>query len=565
MTADANGAFSFDVTGLTPPFMLKGDEGSTRLYALTLKSGTTELNALTTAVLAAASDRDLDEEWSGDHGHAVQNVGRVMTSLRTVLAPLFQHYGVKFGEDWDESRAYRTMLREVNFVVRSGVVTVTNKATGAVIFTALLSDLASGVLHPENIPGGAVTPPPPAACVYVYSAWGACLSNASQTRTVTSSSPAGCTGTTVLSQACVYTPPVIDGAALYAQKCANCHGPLATSSKKGRTAAQITAAGMTMGLSAAQVQALATVLVTTTPPPTACTYTTGAWGACQPSSTQTRTVTAAPAGCTGTPPASSQSCTYVPPVTTCSSFTYSGFGACQSNNTQVRTVASSSPSGCTGGTPVLTQSCTYVPPITTCSSFTYSAFGACQSNNTQTRSVTSSSPSGCTGGTPVLTQACTYVPPVTTCSSFTYSAFGACQSNNTQVRTVTSSSPSGCTGGTPVLAQSCTYVPPVTTCSSFTYSGFGACQSNNTQVRTVTSSSPSGCTGGTPVLAQACTYTPPLDGTALYNQYCSGCHGNGKKGASASATRSAISSNKGGMGSLSNLTTAQLQAISSAP
>ena len=107
----------------------------------------------------------------------------------------------------------------------------------------------------------------------------------------------------------------------------------------------------------------------------------------------------------------SQACTYVPPVTTCSAFTYSAWGACQPDGTQTRTVATSSPSGCTGGTPVTTQACTYVPPVTTCSAFTYSAWGACQSNNTQTRTVLTSSPSGCTGGTPVTTQACTYTAP----------------------------------------------------------------------------------------------------------------------------------------------------------
>jgi hypothetical protein len=46
----------------------------------------------------------------------------------------------------------------------------------------------------------------------------------------------------------------------------------------------------------------------------ACTYTTGTWGACDATGTQTRTVTASPAGCTGTAPASSQSCT--PPAPT---------------------------------------------------------------------------------------------------------------------------------------------------------------------------------------------------------------------------------------------------------
>ena len=56
--------------------------------------------------------------------------------------------------------------------------------------------------------------------------------------------------------------------------------------------------------------------------------------------------------------------------------------------------------------------------------------------------------------------------------------------------------------------------------------------------------------------------TAPLpNGTALYNQYCSGCHGSSKLGKSASAIQNAIKSNKGGMGSLKSLTAAQITAI----
>jgi hypothetical protein len=201
----------------------------------------------------------------------------------------------------------------------------------------------------------------------------------------------------------------------------------------------------------------------------------------------------------------------------------------------------------------------------TCTAFTYSAFADCQPDGTQTRTVLTSTPTGCTGGGPILSQTCTYVPPTNACTSFTYSAYGACQPDNSQTRTVLTSSPAGCTGGTPVLSQACTYVPPVNTCTSFTYSAYGACQANNTQTRTVLTSSPAGCTGGAPVLSQACTYVPPIDGAALYTQYCSGCHGNSKKGKSATAIQNAINGNVGGMGSLSALTPAQVAAISAAP
>lgn len=70
---------------------------------------------------------------------------------------------------------------------------------------------------------------------------------------------------------------------------------------------------------------------------------------------------------------------------------------------------SSSPSGCVG-TPVTSQSCTYNPGATACTSWSYSAWGPCQSNNTQTRTVTASYPSGCVGSpsSSQLSQSCTY-------------------------------------------------------------------------------------------------------------------------------------------------------------
>jgi mono/diheme cytochrome c family protein len=71
------------------------------------------------------------------------------------------------------------------------------------------------------------------------------------------------------------TPQPTDGPTLYANNCAGCHGPLATSTKKNRTATQIQGAinsiSQMSGLSsltAAEVQAIAEALVDTTPQPT---------------------------------------------------------------------------------------------------------------------------------------------------------------------------------------------------------------------------------------------------------------------------------------------------------
>jgi mono/diheme cytochrome c family protein len=69
-------------------------------------------------------------------------------------------------------------------------------------------------------------------------------------------------------------PATTDGPTLYANNCAGCHGSLATSTKIGRTAAQITAAISSVSamsglksLTSAQVAAIATALAAQTPPP----------------------------------------------------------------------------------------------------------------------------------------------------------------------------------------------------------------------------------------------------------------------------------------------------------
>jgi len=578
--ADADGTFSFDVNGLTPPFTLTAvDAAGTTLQALAKSAGQTNVDALTTIAVSMAGDNLVLGASSFDDGYE-----SMLRKLRTVLAPLFSHYGVKFGDDVAESRAFRAMLKEVTFDVTARTLTVTNKATGGVIFTAPLSDLSSGVLHPENIPGGTVTPP--GACTYTSSAWGACQSNGTQTRTVTGA-PAGCTGTPPAStQACTYVPPILTCTGFTYNTWTPAVCP--TSGQQTRTVAISTPAGCTGG---------APVLSQSCTPSVTCNaFTYNAWApaTCPANGQQSRTVaTSSPAGCTGGAPVLSQACTYVPPVVTCTSFNYSTWGTCSASGQQTRTVTSSAPAGCTGGTPVLSQACT--PPPVTCNAFTYNAWtpAVCPASGAQTRTVATSAPAGCTGGSPVVAQTCTFVPPppdgaalyaakcagchgplatstkagrtaaqitaanmtqglsaaevqavanalatVVPACTYTSGAWGACQVNGTQTRTVTAA-PAGCTGTPPATTQACTYVPPVVTCTSFTYSAPtpAVCPSSGQQTRTVVSSSPAGCTGGTPVLTVACTYVPPASGATLYAAKCAGCHGS--LGTSAKAGRTA--------------------------
>ena len=106
------------------------------------------------------------------------------------------------------------------------------------------------------------TPPVSTCTSFTYSPWSpaVCDSKGVQNRTVLTSSPAGCSGgSPVLSETC--TPP-LDGAALYGQSCASCHGALASSSLKGIgiSVTLIKSKGMTQGLSDAQLQAVVTAV-----------------------------------------------------------------------------------------------------------------------------------------------------------------------------------------------------------------------------------------------------------------------------------------------------------------
>ena len=275
----------------------------------------------TTLEAVRAAAREMSPHDGRSEDERVMEFEELLMQLRSVpqLAPLVDMYGVPMPVDYDDDEeeyddddvgGLVALLHAVRITVDSGTVTITNRQTGGVIFTAPLSDLASGVFYPENLPSGPGLPPP--ACTYsysewtacdpatltqtrtvvsatppgctgtpvlsqpcvvggpppmtctsfTYSPWGPCQPNNTQTRTVLTSSPAGCTGgSPVTTQACVYTPP-LDGAALYGQYCSGCHGPLATSNLKGRnmSLASIKAFNMTQGLNDAQLQAIVTAV-----------------------------------------------------------------------------------------------------------------------------------------------------------------------------------------------------------------------------------------------------------------------------------------------------------------
>jgi len=405
----ADGSFSVKVAGLLTPYLLRvgwtDADGSRLRYGVAVANQNVDVNGITDLAYGAACAGQVEEQvfWDSDANQKLATADRVRAQLDTlgaVLAPLFARYGVT--DPRADRDAVRLLMRDVRVARADGVVTITNRATGAIVFQGALSALAAGTFHVEHMPAG-----PGATCdAFTYAAYGPCQPDGTQVRAVLSSLPAGCTGgEPVTTQACVYTPPA-----------------------------------------------------------TACTaFTYTPYGACQPDGTRSRGVLSSlPTGCSGGAPVTVQSCAYVPPVTACTAFTYTPYGACQPDGTRSREILSSRPAGCTGGSPDTMQACSYVPPpVIACTAFTYAPYGACQPDGTRSRAVLSSLPTGCSGGAPVTTQACAYVPPVSTCTAFTYSAYGACQPSGTQTRTVLNGSPTGCTGGSPVTLRACVYTPPL--------------------------------------------------------------------------------------------------------
>jgi hypothetical protein len=316
-TPSQDGTYSIDVASMTPPFVLRAEDAgrTTSLYAIAPRPGTTDINELSTVAAAAAGHgQHAGDAWDddGERHDAGVNIERVIQSLQTVLKPLFDLYQVNLsGDDAEESAAMRALLNDVSFTAQSGNLVVTNRQTGAVIYSAPLKALTTGTFHPENMPPGPSGTPGTTCSSFTYSAWSPAVCDASgmQTRTVLTSSPSGCTGgSPVLSQTC--TPPAVtctgftysawspavcdatgkqtrtvltsspsgctggapvlsqtctpplDGAALYTQSCSSCHGSLATSNLKGKniSVSLIKSFGMTQGLSDAQLQAIVTAV-----------------------------------------------------------------------------------------------------------------------------------------------------------------------------------------------------------------------------------------------------------------------------------------------------------------
>ena len=86
--------------------------------------------------------------------HGERSVESLTRPDRDGIPPSGNLYGVPANPLCDDGadKALRLMLRDVRFDVRSGTLVVTNRATGAVIFSGSVKDLAHGTFTAGNMP-----------------------------------------------------------------------------------------------------------------------------------------------------------------------------------------------------------------------------------------------------------------------------------------------------------------------------------------------------------------------------------------------------------------------------
>jgi mono/diheme cytochrome c family protein len=267
---------------------------------------------LTTLTLAhAAGSSDLDGLYTrhslAEITAAAARMEASQSAVQTVLAPLRASFSVTGNLLSDAFSANHTgmdaLLDAITVTVSNGTVTIRNKATQDVFLSSSLTGLASSAVLGLYMPtpmgdpsGGTGATLYTANCAGCHGTLGGTsLRGVATLRNVQAAIAANRGGMGTLSGLSATdlqliadaltntsTPPVVsppvttapNGAALYTAQCANCHGPLASSSKLGMTVVRLQNAisgnvgdmGALTTLTAADMQAIAEALNPATPP-----------------------------------------------------------------------------------------------------------------------------------------------------------------------------------------------------------------------------------------------------------------------------------------------------------
>jgi hypothetical protein len=166
-----DGSFSFDVTGLTPPFILEAQwtSNSTQYALFSIATGTGQANvnpfSNLTLQLASGSDPSTLFNTIGTGGTSAPGNGGVSAALaeiKAVLAPVLAEYGIT---DFDPinmtyvagpENSLDTLLDLITIQANNGTFVITNAMSNAVIATGSLSDPADAQVNMSNAPDATV-------------------------------------------------------------------------------------------------------------------------------------------------------------------------------------------------------------------------------------------------------------------------------------------------------------------------------------------------------------------------------------------------------------------------
>ncbi|MBI4294219.1 MAG: fibronectin type III domain-containing protein, partial [Betaproteobacteria bacterium] len=152
----SDGSFSVDVSDMKAPFMLKatGAVGGTTQYSFADQSGTANIHPLSSAAVARAAEvDDPDEAYRNSDSARNEKIKAglpaALAALKTKLKPLLDAFDVDLDDlIKDDFAADQTgldaVLDNVKVAISGGTLTITNAATGAVIFTANVKEIENG-------------------------------------------------------------------------------------------------------------------------------------------------------------------------------------------------------------------------------------------------------------------------------------------------------------------------------------------------------------------------------------------------------------------------------------
>jgi hypothetical protein len=158
-----SGAFSFDVSGKTAPFMLRAGT----LYSMSSGPGTSNINPLTHLMVADAAGfanmSDMNAFYNNPNGTQMStisgNIGTARLHMQQTMAPLLNAYGVANVDPITGSiiigQGMDRMFDDVKLSINASGTVSMMYVNGTIVYSGSMASMSTGTMMPGNI----VTPP----------------------------------------------------------------------------------------------------------------------------------------------------------------------------------------------------------------------------------------------------------------------------------------------------------------------------------------------------------------------------------------------------------------------